>query len=841
MRALKRLLHLLDGFLGRGATDSNGTTFFDHTNYFETVPREALERILFLESDRMGHLLGAVTQQALDAQRGVVQNEKRQNDNEPYGLVPYRLTDVLFPGGHPYGHQPIGAMADLDRATLADVRAWFHDRYGPNNAVLSLAGDIDVATAKRLVARYFGDIPAGPPSPRPAVSVPTLSAPVEEMMTDRVPTTQIVRAWAVPGMTDPDTPALALGAEALGGGVSSRLATELVSRLRIATKAQASSRALAQAGMMRIFVDLREGVDPATATRAIDAVVTEYLRTGPTADELRRIATRRVAGQIKALDSVGGKAATLAEGLLFTGDSDFYRTDSARMAAVTPDAVRATMRRWLGRPAYTLTIRPGRRGDYVEAAAPVAGPAAPVAASAPLPPSAPPAPTRTIPPLLPVAPPSFPVVVRTTLSNGIPLVYAQRPSSPVTYVTVNFDAGDAADRAGHHGVQELAAAMLDEATPTLDTTAFTAARDRLGMGIGAGGTEDETRVLMDVPSVNLAPALALFGDVVRRAPFAERDLVRVRDQQVADIRSVKTSPFGLSVRVSGPLVHGPASPYAWSPDADVVARTTRADLVAFQHAWLRPDKARFFVVSDRPLAVVKAELERVFGDWRPVGPAGTKHFPAAVPASPRIVLVDLPDTPQSLVTGYMPTTLKGTDDLLALSTANDALGGIFLGRINADLREEKHWTYGASGRFRPVVHAAPYSVTSSIQTDRTGDGIAAIRRNIADFTTTKPLTTSEFDRAIDGAIRELSGRFEEGSSVLSAMMANDRFRRPDDYYATIADRYRAMTHRDLAAALRPVLDPARMIWVVVGDAAKVRPQLDQLGLPVDVVAATAVK
>jgi predicted Zn-dependent peptidase len=305
-----------------------------------------------------------------------------------------------------------------------------------------------------------------------------------------------------------------------------------------------------------------------------------------------------------------------------------------------------------------------------------------------------------------------------------------------------------------------------------------------------------------------------------------------------------TEPAGLSRRVLPKLIYGPGSPYAkaaGSGDPAAVAKLSTADLVAFQQAWLRPDKAKLFVVSDRPLAEVKAAFDARFGDWKGTGAAGTKNFQSAsTPSAPRIVLVDRPDSPQSLIYAGIPTALKGTDDLLPVVTANDSLGGSFLSRINMDLRENKHWSYGASGSFNRLENAAPYIVNAPVQADKTGAAIASLRQEMRSFFGDRPLTQAEFDLSISGAIRSLSGNFETSSGVLSAMQANDLFRRPDDYYSNVTTRYRALARPQLDAALRSAIDPSKFVWVVVGDAKSVRPQLDSLGLPVELVSAASV-
>src|SRR5205085_5191967 len=239
-----------------GATDYNGTTSYDSTNYFETVPTGALERTLFMESDRMGHLLGAVTQGVLDNQRSVVQNEKRQGDSRPGGLMQYQVFGNLFPAGHPYHHTVIGSMSDLDAASLADVKQWFRDKYGPNNAVLVIAGDVTAAQARPLVEKYFGDIARGPINMPAAANVPTLAKAKTIAMKDHVATTSITRYWAVPGLLDPHMAALDIGASVLGGLASSRLDEQLVRKEKLAVSVSASLSPFQRIGVLSVSANV---------------------------------------------------------------------------------------------------------------------------------------------------------------------------------------------------------------------------------------------------------------------------------------------------------------------------------------------------------------------------------------------------------------------------------------------------------------------------------------------------------------------------------------------------------------------------------------------------------
>jgi predicted Zn-dependent peptidase len=851
-----------------GATDFNGTTWFDRTNYFETVPTPALELALFLESDRMGHLLGAINQQNLTNQIGVVQNEKRQGDNQPYGLVEYHQLEALFPKGHPYYHSTIGSMADLTGASIEDVKNWFRSRYGPNNAVLVVAGDVDVPTAKRLVNKYFGDIPRGPAVTPMAADVPTLPAPKTEVMHDRVATTRLYRMWAVPGLTDEDTVPLDVAASVLGGLSSSRLDNALVRGEKIAVGVSAGVEPFERVSLFEVTADVKPGVDAALVGKRLDEIIADFIRTGPTADEVQRVATREVAGRINGLESVGGfggKAVALAEGALYAGDAGFYKKQLQAYASATPEKVREVTRKWLSRPVYSLTVAPGEREPYEEAAgqgsrAGTAGSHAPAYYRPPAADEQPLAPRPAamaeaqsgagaaagvdrskFPEVGDVANIDFPDVERARLSNGIELVYARRTAVPVTRVSVSFDAGNAADPKNALGTEALALALLDEGTKTRNSIQIAEEQERLGANIGASASMDRTTVGLSALTPNLAPSLDLLADIVRNPAFDAAEVERLRAQQLARIADEMTQPQGLALRTLPGALFGPNHPYGipftGTGDAKAVQAVSRDALVAFHGAWLRPDNAKIFVVSDRPLAEVQPLIERAFGDWTPPAtPRGMKNLAAATPApKPRILLVDRPQSPQSIIMGGLLLPYTGAQPIEPLIVSNDVLGGTFLSRLNMDLRETKGWSYGVNGRVNRLVGTVPYIVSAPVQANQTGPSLAALQADMREFLTAKGITAEERERTINNRIRNLAGNFETSEDVLAGLQTIDLFGFPDDYYETIADRYRAMTAPELDLAARKVLDPSKFVWVVVGDAAKIRPQLDKLGMPVEVV------
>ncbi|HEY0446303.1 MAG TPA: pitrilysin family protein [Allosphingosinicella sp.] len=831
-----------------GATDFNGTTWFDRTNYFQTVPTPALERALFLESDRMGHLLGAVTQEKLTNQIGVVQNEKRQGDNEPFGLVEYAQLEALFPDRHPYRHSTIGSMADLDSASLEDVKQWFRDKYGPNNAVLVLAGDVSAAEARPLVEKYFGGIPRGPVNQPASASVPTLPAPKSEEMKDRVANTRLYRNWVVPGMLDPEIVPLDVAATVLGGLSSSRLDNELVRKEQTAVRVSAGVQAFHRVSLFEVQVDVKPGVDADSVARRLDEIIANFIQEGPTDDEVQRVVMRDVSGRIQGLELVGGfggKAVALAEGALYADDPEYYKKQLLALGRVTPEQVRAAMQKWLTRPVYALRVVPGDRSAYEEAKASQGGAASqrPRYYRQPEPGEQPMAPLpyqqRPMPQVGEIANLDFPDIERSQLSNGIAVVYARRDAVPVTRVAVEFDAGIAADPASRLGTQTLMLNLLEEGTTSLNSIQLAEAQERLGASISAGASLDRTAVTLSALTPNLAPSLDLLADVVKNPAFEPSEIERLRAQQLAGIASELTQPNAMALRALPPLIYGPGHPYGkpftGSGNADAVQAVTREDLVNFHQAWIRPDNAQIFVVSDQPLAELLPQLEARFGGWTaPAVPKGAKNFAAAPPAPrPRIVLIDRPQSPQSVILAGAVLPVRGTEDILTLQAANEVLGGNFLSRINMDLRETKGWSYGSRSSLNLLENQVPYIITAPVQGDKTGPAIQALMDQIRGFTTNRGVTPAELQRLINGNTRQLAGSFETSGSILGALRTIELLDRPDDYYETIADRYRGMTAQVLDQSARRVIDPRQLTWVVVGDAAKVRPQLQGLGLPIE--------
>ena len=824
-----------------GATDYNGTTNFDRTNYFQTVPRPALERALWLESDRMGYLLGAVTQEKLDNQRGVVQNEKRQGDNQPGGLVFYEILETLFPEGHPYQHSVIGSMADLDAASMDTVQNWFRDRYGPNNATLVLAGDISAEEARPMVEQYFGPIARGPVNTQAAADVPTLAEPVRTVMRDQVAATSIDLFWPVPGITSEELTALTVGADVLGGLLSSRLDQILVREEQLAVSVSAGNFDFQRVGIVNVSATLRDGVELETLETRLNEIIAEYVAEGPSADEVRRSATSDLAGTIRGLEQVGGfggKAVALARGEVLAGDPGFAVNQLEVLASITPQTVTEAMQRWMTRPAFTLVMEPGEREETYEEAASVAGDdaeeTAPAAASEISVSVVRPAPTIDS-----VAQLDFPEFQRTTLANGMQVTYAQRSAVPATYVTMSFDAGGAADPVDMRGLESLTLGLYDEGTANMSSQQIAEARERLGVSISVGGGDDRSSFTLSALSANLAPSLDLYRQIIREPAFNQADLERVQAQTITGIRAQMRSPQGIARRTIGTEMFGTMAPYGGAATIESVSAITRDDLIAFKDTWIRPDNGQVFVISSLPMDTIVAQLNTAFGDWEAADtPKGEKDFSSLATETTdgnRIVLINRPNSPQSFILAAQVTPLDASDPAYVdFTNANNSLGGNFLARLNMNLRETKGWSYGVRGGTQARENAVIYAISGGVQADRTGDSVAEMIRETTEFLTENGVTEEELARNVASEIGELPGRFETSGSVLGAMQAIALYDRPDNYYEGLVGRYSAQTEDSLDAAARAALDVEDFVWVIVGDAEVVGPQLEQLGLPVEV-------
>ena len=830
-----------------GATEQNGTTNFDRTNYFQNVPTTALDMALWMESDRMGHLLGAIDQALLDEQRGVVQNEKRQGENQPYGRRVFtEIFRTMYPEGHPYSWPTIGLMEDLDAASLDDVKGWFREWYGPNNAVLVLAGDIDAKTAKEKVTRFFGDIPASATVPKLPVMIPERSESTRAVLQDRVPQSRIYRVWNTAQTGSVDATQLDLVAQVLGGGKSSRLSRRLVHDEKLVDNVSAFQWSNQLAGNLMVIATVKNGVDVAKVETIIDEELARFRKDGPTADELEQARTVMRAGFLRGIERVGGfggKSDVLASCQIFTGKPDCFEDELATMDAATPAILTAAANKWLAKGDHTLIIEPGETALGAQPEKPFAHRSEAKGDDkllAPDPkftvvksdvdrskgvPS-----TDSFPDL------SFPDLQRATLSNGITVVLAERHEVPVVQLSMEFRGGYAADRGRTLGTSSFTMAMLDEGAGQYDALGLSERADALGANLGAGASLDGANVYLSALKDKLEPSLDLFADVIRRPTFAEKEIERVRATWIANIAQEKTRPNSLALRLLPPLLYGEghnyAMPFSGTGNEASIGTLTRDELVAFHRDFIRPDNATVIVTGATTLKEIMPLLEARFADWK--APEGKLALPeiatVELPAAPQVYLVDQPGATQANI--FVGQVVPATTDAKALEfdIANGVLGGEFSSRLNMKLREEKQWAYGAYSFTQGALGQRPWIAFAPVQIDKTVESIGELKAVIEGFASgSVAIDEAEADKIKLSNVRSLPGAYETAGSVMNQIGSILRYNRPDNYVELYKQKTESMP-LDAVRSAAASIKPGALTWVVVGELAKIEQPIRDLKL-----------
>ena len=807
---------------GLGATDLNGTTNTDRTNYFQNVPVAALDTILWMESDRMGHLLGAIDQAVLDEQRGVVQNEKRQGDNEPYGLVEEMVQRATYPEEHPYGHTVIGSMEDLNAAKLEDVQDWFRTYYGASNAVIVIAGDITPEEARAKVEKYFGDVPAGPPIQQPKVAVAKMTGASRGLAFDRVAQGRLYRVYNIPETGSRDTDLLDMLSDVLVSNKTSRLFNRLVYRDQTATAVSAFVADGELGSQFWVQITARPGDDLTAVEKALDEEMARLLKDGPTAAEMERVRNARLSQFISGLQRIGGfggKSDILASSLVYRGSPDAWKETFRRWQTATPAEVRDAGRRWLSDGSYTLEVRPFP--NYAAAATGVdrsSGPPTPGASVAP----------------------RFPAVERGVLSNGMKVIVANRPGLPIVSMNMVLDAGYASDQFGKPGSASLAMNMLDEGTRTRDALQISDELSRLGASIGTGSSLDASFVTLSALKPNLDASLDLYADVIMNPSFPATDFARLQRLQIAQIQREKLQPTGAAFRVLPGLIYGQghayAAPLSGSGTESSVASLTLADMQQFHATWFHPNNATLVVVGDVSLAELTPALEAKFSAWRPAPNVPAKNLAAVnAPARPVIYLIDRPGAQQTVLAAAVVSPARGDPDDIAIQEMNTVLGGAFTSRLNMNLREDKHWSYGAGSFTIDSKGPGMFVAFAPVQTDKTKESFAEMLRELREIARVRPITAQELAFAQNSMTLALPGSWETNEAVRTSLVEQYLYNLPNDYFDTYSNRVRALSSTDLDRVATRIVRPDNLTWVVVGDRAKIEAGIRTFGYDVRVI------
>jgi zinc protease len=798
-----------------GATDLNGTTNPDRTNYFENVPTSALDYTLWLESDRMGHLLGAIDQKTLDLQRGVVQNEKRQGENQPYGLSYELITKATYPAGHPYSWTVIGSMDDLNAASMSDVQEWFKTYYGPSNAVLCVAGDIDAATARQKVEKYFGDIPAGPPIATHRVWIAKMTGTHRQVAQDRVPQARIYKVWNVPQAGSPDADYLDLLSRVLSQGKSSRLYKRLVYDDQIATGVATYNDSQEIGGQFVIFATARPGDDLTRVEKALDEELARLLADGPTALEMERARNQSMAAFLRGIERVGGfggKSDLLASNQVYLGSPDAYKAGLKRIEAATPDDVRSAAKRWLSDGVFVLEVNPYPKYETSTAAA-----------------------DRSKLPDLGAFPElRLPKLQHSTLSNGMKVVLAERHETPLVNLWLVLDAGYAADQSVLPGTAQATAALLTGGTKTRTALQISDEQGMLGAQLAASSNLDVSIVRLSALKAKLDPSLVLYADVILNPAFPQEDFARQQKLQLAAIQREKVTGIAMGLRVLPALLYGKGHSYGnsltGSGTEESVAKLTREDLVKFHQTWFRPNNGTLVVVGDTTLAEITPKLERLFAGWQKHDVPAKNISRVQFPDKPVVYIMDRPGALQSDILVAQVAPPRSSPDQIAIETMNTIFGSDFGARINMNLREDKHWSYGAVTELFGARGQQPFLAYAPVQSDKTKESLDELNKEFHGIVGSRPPTAAELQRAQNSMTLKLPGSRETINEVGNSILEQVQFGLPDDYYQTFAGKVRSLSVSSVTDTAKSTIRPDNLVWVVVGDRAKIEAGIRQLNL-----------
>lgn len=790
-----------------GASDINGNASFDFTAYYQTAPTGALERMLWLESDRMGYLLGALTQAKLEEQRAVVKSEKKLSDNQPFGMAQYSLLAGVFEQGHPYNLSPIGSEEDLDAARLDDVRAWFETYYGASNAVLVMAGDLDGETGRRLAEKYFSAVPPGRPLERPVMRGVGKAQDKHEIIYDQTPYAQSYRVWRTPGVPDRQSAHLELAARILGNGPASRLNMRLVEALGLAYDARVITFPLKFATPMGVVITADDAAR-GDAKAAARAVVEAFVQNGPSENELKRAKREIYTEFLTGLERVGGltgKAATLASGELLAGDPAFLTTRMDWVNAATTEDVRAAASQWLNAPAYKLDVLPA--------------PAFSAQAEA--------ADRKRYPDLAKTNPFVFPDTQTVLLPNGLEATVLERPQAPLLNVAVQFDMG-AADDGAKRGLSDfLLHAMVQGETKKGESLPRAFADLAIQYDIETG--TDGSRIAFTTTPDAFEDLARLLKAMLTYATFTTEKVEALRAKRWGDIQQRNTDPKDLGRRLLTRFANGQASPYgrpilgAKSSFAEITA----SDLQDHHARHIRPDALRLVITGAIDAPAVQKTLAPALGKLRAKTPytADITDMVDAPVRKKQLVLVDRPGATQSAVFAAVIVPVQSVSDIASLHLLSDALGGLFTSRLNLNLRENKGWTYGVQGDVIEQGDTVLLSVYSSIQRARTWDAVAEIEKELQDIKGERPITTAEINRAAANRALALAGRFETGEALTDWIITAQRLSLPLNFHSRLAREYNVQNPKTLLQAARQKLDTQTMTWVVVADLETVTPAL----------------
>src|SRR5690348_2366558 len=823
--------HLLEA---AGSSDINGTTDFDRTNYFETLPANQLELALWLESDRMGYLPDKLDQANLSNQQDVVRNERRQSvENQPYGIVEEGMFHQLYPKSHPYYGDVIGSHEDIQSAKLGDVRNFFKLYYAPNNASLAIVGDFQPEHAKELVEKYFGPLKRGEEVPRITAKTPPITAERRAVIQDNVQLPRVYEAWLTSPIFKPGDAEADLTATVLGGGKSSRLYKKLVYEKQIALDVAANQQSLMLGSEFQVQATARPGVKPEDLEKAINAELEAFRTNGPTEEELRRarnVLESRIIEGLETLGGFGGVADRLNSYNHYLGTPDFLGADIARYENASVESLKAFAQNQLGNNQRVVVYGvPGKQDLGAEVPTPKAEAkdtaklgGEPVNADAEW---------RKDPPKPgPSSPLHLPVPQEFKLSNGLTVLYSERPGLPLVAATLVLRSGSGANPPERPGLASFTARMLQQGTAARSALQIANQAADLGASVGSRASVDSSIISAQALTRSFPDALELLADVALHPTFPNAEIEGVRKEREAELVQEKDDPFSVATRVMRNALYGPHNPYGY-PDigtSESLKTISREDLLKFWQEHYFPNDAAIIVAGNVKLATLKPLLEKAFGAWKQGQPAAASAG-TLESSDARLILVDRPGAPQTTLECYELGAARSTPDYAPLEVVNTELGGLFSSRINMNLREAHGYTYGAGSTFAYHRRPGPFLAYSAVRTDVTAPATTEIFNELKRMRDTQ-MTPEEMKLSKDSITRSMPGRFERGSDAVGTFAELFIYDLPLDYFSKFPDAVDAVTPEQAEATAQKYIHPEKIAVVAVGDRSKIEDEMKKLNL-----------
>lgn len=786
----------------------NGSTWFDRTNYFQIVPKHALDLVLWMESDRMGHLLGAIDQAKLDEQRGVVQNEKRQGENNPYGQVEHVRLANLYPENHHYSWSTIGSMEDLGAASLEDVHAWFKAYYGAANAVLSISGDVDTDEVIAKVERFFGDIEPGPPVTKMESWVPRWKGTKHVVMEVKAPLPSVQYTWNVPRDGSLEGNRLDMVATILGQGETSRLYQRLVKEEQIVSRVSANCMLFEIAGTFTISATAKPGVALDRIEAVIDEELAKFIDEGPTDREVLIVKKRQENGLIRGFESVNRKASALASNLLYHGRPDYYKVTSQYVQTATKEDLHRLAQEWLSDSLFKLELVPFGQLQTVSSdvdRSKLPEPGTPPAAK-------------------------FPDFQRASLANGLDIIVAERHEIPVVNFVLNVKAGSVSEQYPKIGVAGLAFSMLTDGTTSRTGEEISDELDILGVNFNASGGADSSSVYFSLLKKNFEPSLQLCVDLLFNPTYPQKEFDLYKSQMLANLIQRDAMPGGRSREILAEALYGKGHPFSTFSTPETIQALAREDLVEFHSTWLRPNVSTLIVVGDTTMDEIKPLVKKYFGGWEQADLPETAIPQAPAREKSLVFIYDHPGATQSRITAARVMPQIAQDEEIALKLANDILGGNFSSRINMNLRENKHWTYGARSFYATGAGPRQFGVSSPVQIDKTKDAVLEMLKELDGYCGDNPITEDELDRARNDNVLKLGTQWE--SARVIAFLLADMINRglPGDYFETYAANVLQVQRPDIIEVSAKAFDSGNLVWMIVGDRSVIEDDIRALDL-----------